>query len=60
MINFKFLDKKLNYKIIFKNMEKEIGILFIHGFGHHSECWVNFKEEFKKNGFHKLYYNSTF
>jgi pimeloyl-ACP methyl ester carboxylesterase len=37
-------------------MEKEIGILFIHGFGHHSECWINFKEEFKKKGFHKLYF----
>lgn len=37
-------------------MEKEIGILFIHGFGHHSECWVNFKKSFEEKNYHKLYF----
>lgn len=36
-------------------MKKEIDILFIHGFGHNSKCWVNFENSFRKNGYYNLH-----
>lgn len=36
-------------------MEKEIEILFIHGFGQNSKCWENFVNLFKKNGYYNLH-----
>lgn len=37
-------------------MEKEIEILFVHGFGHNLKCWINFETLFKKNGYYNLHF----
>lgn len=37
-------------------MKKQI--LFVHGYGHNSECWTNFKKEFyKKDSFELFFFN---